>query len=44
MHPQVLNTTECEIDSNILSRYIKTCRYNYFNLIFLAKELKGLYK
>lgn len=44
MHPQVLNTTECETDSSIFSRYIKTCRYHYFNLIFLAKELKGSYK
>lgn len=38
MHPQVLNVTECESDSNISSTYIKPCRDDYFNLIFLAKE------
>lgn len=40
MHQQVLNATKCETDSNILSTYIKPCRYNYINLIFLAEELQ----
>lgn len=40
MHPQVLNATECEADSNIMSTYIKLRKGDYFNLIFLAKELQ----
>lgn len=39
IHPEVLNATEYKIDSNISSTYTQPCRDNYFNLIFLAKEL-----
>lgn len=40
IHPEVLNATEYKIDSNIFSTYTQPCRDNYFNLIFLAKELQ----